>query len=97
MSGEVAITGVIECDISDHYSTFIKLNFAVKRKQALRLWVRKISSQHIDSFVGDLDSEVAAVNPLDFSDLLTCLTKVTNNFFPKSRLSRRQFIYAKKL
>ena len=75
MFAEVAITRVIENDISDHYPTFIKLKFVITRKEALRPWVRKISPQHIDSFVEDLDSELTAINPIDFSDLLTCMVK----------------------
>ena len=89
-------TAVIEIDITDHFPTVLNLNLSIKRKEKVKPWVRKIKPEKIEHFVDELETELRKFSPLGLSELIKCMTNVTNRIFPKSRLSRRQFEFAKK-
>ena len=96
MFNEIFTTAVIECDISDHYPIFVGLNLPLKRKNTRRPLIRKILPEKIENFLNELDSTLKKNVPTNISDLTTCMTKVTNNLFPKTRQSRNQYKSAKK-
>ena len=88
MFNEIFTTTVIECDISDHYPIFVGLNLPLKRKNTRRPLIRKILPEKIENFLNELDSTLKKNVPTNISDLTTCMTKVTNNLFPKTRQVR---------
>ena len=73
------------------------LSSLLKEKKKLDPWVRKIKPEKIENFVDELETELRKFSPLGFSELIKCtgMTNVTNRIFPKIRLSRRQFEFAK--
>ena len=93
---KVVSTAVIEIDITDDFPTVLNLNLNIKRKQNVRPWVRKIKPEKIENFVDELETELRKFSPFGLSELIYCMTNVTNSNFPNSRLSRKQFEFAKK-
>ena len=89
-------TAVIENDITDHFPTVFNLNLSIKRKEKVKLWVRKLKLEKIENFINELETELRKFFPLGFSELIKSMTNATNRIFPKSRLSRRQFEFAEK-
>ena len=96
MIDEVVTTAVIEHDISDHFPIVVKLNTLIKRKEIFRPLVRKIAPEMIENFIIELDSVLKRSDPTNMSELTSNMINVIDNFFPTTRMSRKQFKSSKK-
>ena len=101
MLNEIICVGVIKFDISDHHPTIITLKTKTQRKDIARPLVRKIQTNKIEKFVEELDKNLQKhfrddLMHKNINVLISCVKTVTDNIFPKTRVSRKQFKIAKK-
>ena len=101
MLNEIISVGVIKFDISDHHPTIITLKTKTQRKDIARPLVRKIQTNKIEKFVEELDKNFQKhfrddLMHKNINVLISCVKTVTDNIFPKTRVSRKQFKIAKK-
>ena len=98
MHNEIISVGVIQFDISDHHPTIIKLNSKTQRKDIARPMERKILTNK--NFVEELDKNLQKhfkddLMHKNINEFINCVKTVTDNIFPKTRVSRKQFKIAK--
>ena len=81
-------------DISDHLPICATIKCKPIEKAANRPYRRKISQENIALFLEDLRTSLNKPkmrNNKNLDDLVTLMNKLTNAYFPKRMLSRRQF------
>ena len=72
------------------------LKFKTKRKDENRPLIRIIKPHLIENFVEDINSKLQSLEASNFEKLTNVLTDIVNKHFPKTKLSRKQFNFAKK-
>ena len=87
---------VITHSLSDHFLTIGHLKFKSKRKDENRSLIRIIKPHIIENFVEDVNSKLQSLGAPNFEKLTNVLTDIVNKHFPKTKLSRKQFNFAKK-
>ena len=97
---EIISVGVIQFDISDRHPTIVKLKSKTQRKDIARPMVRKILTNKIENFVEELDKNLQKhfrddLTHKNIDELINSVKTVTDNIFPKTRVSRKQFKIAK--
>ena len=102
MHNEIISVGVIQFDISVHHPTIIIIKSKTQRKNIARPMVRKILTNKIENFVEELDKNLQKhfrddLTHKNINELINCVKTVTDNIFPKTRVSRKQFKIEKKL
>ena len=87
---------VITHSLPDHFLTIVHLKFRSKRKDENRSLIRIIKPHLIENFVEDINSKLQSLGAPNFEKLTNVLTDIVNKHFPKTKLSRKQFNFAKK-
>ena len=95
MNSVVSPTVIIH-SFSDHFPTIIHLKFKTKRKDENRLLIKIIKPHLIENFVEDINSKLQSLEAPNFKKLTNVLTDIVNKHFPKTKLPRKQFNFAKK-
>ena len=95
MMNSVVSPAVITHSLSDHFPTVVHLKFKTKRKDKNRPLIRIIKPHLIENFVEDINSKFQSLEAPNFERLTIVLTDIVNKHFPKTKLSRKQFNYAK--
>ena len=96
MMNAVTTSAVITHPLSDHFPIVVQLKCKINRKDEFRPLIRIIKPHKIEKFVEDLNIHLFDANPQKFEDLINCLSTVVNKHFPLTKLSRKQFNFAKK-
>ena len=96
MMKSVVSPAVITHSLSDHFPTIVYLKFKTKRKDEDRPLIRIIKPHLIENFVEDINSKLQSLEAPNFEKLTNVLTDIVNKHFPKNKLSRKQFNFAKK-
>ena len=96
MMNNVVTTAVITESLSDHFPILIQLNHKINKKDENRPLIRLIKPHLIEGFVEELNSSLQNLHTLHITELFNCLSKLTNKQFPKIKLSRKQYKFAKK-
>ena len=96
MMNSVVSLAVITHSLSDHFLTIVYLKFKTKRKNENRPLFRIIKPHLIENFVEDINSKLQSLEAPDFEKLTNVSTDIVNKHFPKTKLSRKQFNFAKK-
>ena len=96
MHNEIISVGVIQFDISVHHPTIINIKSKTQRKDIARPMVRKILTNKIENFVEELDKNLQKhfrddLTLKNINELINCVKVVTDNIFPKTRVSRKRF------
>ena len=92
----VVTTAVITESLSGHFPILIQLQHKINKKDENRPLMRLIKPHLIESFVEELNSNLTSLYSLDMAELINCLSMVTDKHFPKIRLFRKQYKFAKK-
>ena len=92
----VVSLAVITHSLSDHFPTIVHLKFKTKRKDENRPLIRIIKPHLIENFVDDINSKLQSLEAPNFEKLTNVLTDIVLKHFPKTKLSRKQFSFAKK-
>ena len=96
MMNSVVSLAVITHSSSDHFPTIVHLKFKAKRKEENRPLIRIIKPHLIENFVEDINFKPQSLEAPTFEKLTNVLTDFVNKHFPKTKLSRKQFNFAKK-
>ena len=96
MMNAVTTSAVITHPLSDHFPIVVQLKCKINRKDEFRPLIRTIKPHKIEKIVEDLNIHLFDANPQKFEDLINCLSNVVNKHFPLTKLSRKQFNFAKK-
>ena len=96
MMNSVVSLAVITHSLSDHFPTIVHLKFKTKRKDENRPLIRIIKPHLIENFVDDINSKLQSLEAPNFEKLTNVLTDIVHKHFPKTKLSRKQFSFAKK-
>ena len=96
MMNAVTTSAVITHPLSDHFPIVVQLKCKINRKDEFQPLIRIIKPHKIKKFVEDLNIHLFDANPQKFEDLINCLSNVVNKHFPLTKLSRKQFNFAKK-
>ena len=92
----VVTTAVIIESLSDHFPILIQLQHKINEKDESRHLVRLIKPHLIESFVEELNSNLTSLHSPDMAEIINCLSMMTDKHFPKIKLSRKQYKFAKK-
>ena len=92
----VVSPAVITHSLSDHFPTIVHLKFKTKRKDENRPLIRIIKPHLIENFVKDINSKLQSLEAPNFEKLTNVFADIVNKHFPKTKLSRKQFNFAKK-
>ena len=93
-------SAVLYYDISDHLPTFANLQFSPSIKSLQRPEIRCISDNKIDSFLSELNCDLNCPEVCESTDMMTLIsimTKLTETYFPKKKMSRKQYKIEKTL
>ena len=96
MMNSVVSPAVITHSLSEHFRTIVYLKFKTKREDENRPLIRIIKPRLIENFVEDMNSKLQSLETPNFEKLTKVLTDIVNKHFPKTKLSRKQFNFAKK-
>ena len=89
---------ILCADISDHLPVCAEVKHKPTKKIIKRPFLRQFSEERMEMFLIDLCRKINTLemlNNCDVNTLLTILSDLTNQFFPKKRLSRKQYKVAK--
>ena len=92
-------SAVLYYDISDHLPTFANLQFSPSIKSLQRPEIRCISDNKIDSFLSELNCDLNCPEVCASTDIMTLIsimTKLTETYFPKKKMTRKQYKLSKK-
>ena len=94
------ISATIIChDIFDHLPTFVELKTAIITEKSISQLLRNFSSNNIELFLTELESELAhnqESKESNLTSLIEVLTKLTNKHFQLTASTRKQFTVIKK-
>ena len=96
MINSVVSLAVITHSSSGHFPTIVHLKFKAKRKDENRPLIRIIKPHLIENFVEDINFKPQSLEAPNFEKLTNVSTDFVNKHFPKTKLSRKQFNFAKK-
>ena len=96
MMNSVVSPAVITHSLSDHFPKIVHLKFKTKRKDKNRPLIRIIKPHLFENFVEDINFKLQSLEAPNFEKLTKVLTDIVNKHFPKTKLSRKQFNFAKK-
>ena len=89
---------ILCADISDHLPVCIEVKYKPTKKKIKRPFLQQFSEKRMEMFLIDLCRKIITLemlNDCDVNILLTILSDLTNQFFPRKRLSRKQYKVAK--
>ena len=93
-------SAVLYYDILDHLPTFANLQFSPSIKSLQRPEIRCISDNKIDSFLSELNCDLNCPEVCESTDIMTTLisimTKLTETYFPKKKMTKKQYKLSKK-
>ena len=89
---------ILCADISDHLPVCAEVKYKPTKKTIKRHFLQQFSEESMEMFLIDLCRKINTLemlNNCDINILLTNLSDLTNQFFQKKRLSRKQYKVAK--
>ena len=92
-------SAVLCYDISDHLPTFANSRFSPSIKTLQRSEIRHISDIKVDLFLSELNCVLNCPEVSESTDVLTLIsimTKLTETYFPKKKMTRKQYKLLKK-